>query len=1184
MKIVPESHFPPTAKAIDLSQFADKNRSVTDSPDTDGPDSDGPDSDGPDKNESSRHVSDAGCFASDGETEVLARIDVRGSDGRNGHDGTNHFNSPPSPGTRGTRGGDATDAVPGQNAGRVQLNLSYRGDRETLLIRGAAVRSGQSPHEFDDIKPIGRDGYLFVQANGGKGGNGGRGGDGGPGSQGSRGRNATRFTSGTNGGPGGDGGDAGNPTDGQPGGDGGVVVVDVHEADQGLLMLVKGNLAGGDLGFAGEPGRGGRGGPGGRGGSSYHWTETQSYRDSEGRTQTRTIMRSNPGGLNGPSGRDGSPSRYRAGDAWAGNAGSFKIVVVNDAGHASHYDSPFDLELETFDVASEYSVLEPDSLVSLDNVTIRNGGGMPTPPGYMIRIYLEDDDWIDCDGVDLVLSQSLAPEETYTFADRGLRFRINDYVVDDPRKRSFRLRHLVSPQATMESGIGRPFRNFENGEEMRVRFPIELVAVTCLNSLAPGESTRVIWGVTNVGEETFDQKYLYRAVRSQVRLLGGDLDLNQVVFFGVDDAEFDLRTADYQRQLSELAPGQTCVMETRIGIKQSCHAIPYQGISVGIDLHLQRPGTSSKHDEFRRVDYRKTFIRVSERYLREDGSRFLLIANEKTTTTDIDRWTQLADYFGSSLDVWDVSYYGFWDLARAVDGDKSLLQQWSGMTIIVPNNYYETPVGSTVAFKQLAKSQFLRAAADHDINFYIVGDSQTGGEEMLAASLIPVSDDKQSSPLKTQRDFLQAVKRWNKYVARSHDVVGGITGDAQNVANTSLGAVHEFDIERRTFLFQPKPQWLESEARRLQRKLSKDDPLHRWIIVHRSDTGDTDTTMGLFRRRKVGKLEVRRTLDSTKGSAVLYEVDGIDAIDRDFINSKANKHGIFLALKFEDKVDRFIRLVSERTFPRYRETYIDRPMTDDEVREIGGELVDSILTDLFNEQHVARTCKTWGRGGVRSIMPKLNYLAERSLNYGVTYQQMLDNEVSLGLLYELIANLRYMAVKSKTIWDSALIPTSFFKRSRAVSNHMMERSDRVATNIFGRYPSWWDRVTHAGDDYNPFGGAKKKSPQGIARKTADDRIAELEKILHDAQTPIGQYATAQDHPGLTYDPELLAETDRVMTGQQYDTLVAAEARANAMRYETEKAVRSKRSDLLVPMRTSIEIETQAPTNTAVPST
>ena len=114
-----------------------------------------------------------------------------------------------------------------------------------------------------------------------------------------RGRNATRFSSGTNGGPGGDGGNAGEPTDGADGGDGGDVTITVDEHETGLLMLLKGNLANGDLGFAGEPGKGGKGGPGGPGGSSYHWTEHQTYRDSQGKTQTRIIHRSNPGGFSG---------------------------------------------------------------------------------------------------------------------------------------------------------------------------------------------------------------------------------------------------------------------------------------------------------------------------------------------------------------------------------------------------------------------------------------------------------------------------------------------------------------------------------------------------------------------------------------------------------------------------------------------------------------------------------------------------------------------------------------------------------------------------------------------------------------------------------------------------------------------------------------------------------------------
>ena len=185
-----------------------------------------------------------------------------------------------------------------------------------------------------------------------------------------------------------------------------------------------------------------------------------------------------------------------------------------------------------------------------------------------------------------------------------------------------------------------------------------------------------------------------------------------------------------------------------------------------------------------------------------------------------------------------------------------------------------------------------------------------------------------------------------------------------------------------------------------------------------------------------------------RGSAVLYEVDSIDAINRDFILSKANKHGIFLALKFEDKVDRFIRLVSERIFPRFSEKYVDRPLTDDEIRAIGDELVDSILVDIYNEQKVARKAKTWGRAGVRALTPKLNYLAERALNYGVTHEQMLANEAGMDLLYDLIANVQYMASESTTIWDWGLFPTAYLKRSRGVSKHMLNRTDRIVSRHF----------------------------------------------------------------------------------------------------------------------------------------
>ena len=1104
-----------------------------------------------------------------------------GAPGQDGRDGVSFFSPPSSAGQDGRRGGDASRPVDGQDAGNLSMRLSYvEGSRDSrvLALEGQAELIGQGVRSIARAAEIGRSGYVFIQAPGGKGGDGGRGGDGQPGSRGRSGRNATRFSSGGDGGPGGDGGDAGNPTDGANGGSGGTVSLTVHRGDLGLLMLVKGNLTGGDIGFAGERGNGGRRGDGGPGGSSYHWTETRGYTDSQGKRRTRIVHRSNPGGSDGRPGRDGAASSYRARDGSPGSPGQFTIEVVSTDRQPQRYPSPYDLELVSFDVTSEYEILEPDSLVSLDQIVVRNCGGMPTPDNYTVRVRLASDRWILNDEVDLVMHRSLEPDETHAFADCGLRFRLGDFVVETPRRRSFRLHHLVHPQAWMESGIHRRFRQFGWNEEMLVKFPIELTPINCLGSLAPGESTRVIWAVTNRSPETFGQRYLRRAVRSTLGLLDGDVDRQHLVFFDDQDQPYDLVGQPFQSPIRDLKPGQTQLLETRVGVADTPGVIAYQGFAIGADLDLQRPGSSPNADQYRRVDYRKAFIRISERYLRQDGSRFLLVANEKTAINDIEKWTQLADYFGSGLDVWDVSYYGFIDLVRAVDRDRSLLQQWQGMTIIVPNNYFETPNGPTSTMEQLAKSQLLKAAADHDINFYVVGDSRSGREEMLEAALIPVNDDRPPSPLKTKKDFLRELKRWDKYVRKSKDVVGGATAQVRDLADVSLGAIHELNIRKRTFLFQPDPPWLQSEARRLQNRLSKIDPLHRWIVVHRYDTGDTDTSWGFFRKRNVGTLEVRRTLDATKGSVVHFEVDSIDAIDEDFINSKQNKHGIFLALKFEDKVDRFIRLVSERTFPRYSEDFIDRPLSDKEVQEIGAELVDSILVDIYNEQIVARNSKIWGPFGVGALTPKLNYLAERALNYGLTRRQMQENEITVELLYRLIANVRYMARRSKTVWDSAWIPTSLFKRGRAVSAHMRDRTDRVVTSIFGREPSWWQRGSTSRRAEDPFGSVKKKDTEESERTIAERRLSAIEAELDRIKLPVQSYASAQEHPGLTYDPELLPQHARVLSAEQFDRLLAREAHAREVRRTTEQAVKEERKDLLVPLQ-----KTQTQTTVSQPT-
>ena len=198
-------------------------------------------------------------------------------------------------------------------------------------------------------------------------------------------------------------------------------------------------------------------------------------------------------------------------------------------------------------------------------------------------------------------------------------------------------------------------------------------------------------------------------------------------------------------------------------------------------------------------------------------------------------------------------------------------------------------------------------------------------------------------------------------------------------------------------------------------------------------------------------------------------------------------------------------------------------------------------------------------------MPKLNYFAERSLNYGLTFRQMQEHPETLELLFELLARIQYIARQSKTIWDIPVFPTAFFKRSRAVSAYMIDRVDRILTNLFGREWTWWDKWTSASDDYDPFGNAKKAIPKGLARETAQQRVDAIEAKLDRQKVPLAEFTSAQSHPGLTYDPTLLSEANRVMSGEEYDRLANQERQADLKRAQIEYAIVKERSELLVPL-------------------
>ncbi|MFN9068186.1 MAG: hypothetical protein ACK5V3_13220, partial [Bdellovibrionales bacterium] len=129
-------------------------------------------------------------------------IDVSGRDGIKGSPGHSYNPSPRSAGfgsgSRGRSGGHAGPSTPGQNAGGIQVHLK---DKEIVAgqpmqavveMDATFITADNNPGKERKTFAVGSQGFMHLQAKGGRGGGGGTGGTGEGGQDGANGSDATR--------------------------------------------------------------------------------------------------------------------------------------------------------------------------------------------------------------------------------------------------------------------------------------------------------------------------------------------------------------------------------------------------------------------------------------------------------------------------------------------------------------------------------------------------------------------------------------------------------------------------------------------------------------------------------------------------------------------------------------------------------------------------------------------------------------------------------------------------------------------------------------------------------------------------------------------------------------------------------------------------------------------------------
>lgn len=661
---------------------------------------------------------------------------TNGKNGKNGADGT----------TYGSFGANGQHGEHGSSLNPVNIKLSFYSNTQQAIIR-------DGENFFRTI--IANDLYqstLSIKAIGGNGGNGGTGGRGGNGYNGENGIDATQYVRGTDGKPGGNGGNGGDGGNGGNAGNGGDINISLNQEDMDLLMLIdQVSMASGIRGEGGHGGRGGFGGTGGTGGSPCYWTTHNSktfsvdthynpsasfhnchsectfnfyidasnkrYSEEHARwvgtiTYHKTINHKNYGGRNGSAGVSGKNGK----DGISGKngvQGKYSIFINNNGAYSDRYN----IIITNFKpLSSDDGIIEPGEVIALNNLTVLNNGFMPTPKMQLIKVSTQVTDWIQpADPIEL--PGWLPANQKYT-SDQALYFTIKPNLHFIPNK---------VPKAQVTLGwhalVPRVNKYFDSVELQKttfeVRYPLEISLICNAHAITRLEEAPFVVQVRNVSTlATGTSAGIPRKVQLEISSINGK-ELNWVSKDNTcsqklnQPINFDIPLLGANS--SYFAAGTFKFIDQNLPF--------YTNIPIKANLKLgQRNNTSNRSIPI--IQSSESTLQLSENYIYDPHSEFLLITNSKTTGEEVAAWKEIILLLGSNLTIWNVSLYSGIDFNYKRKDGGSFIEQLVNKTIIILNNKYIddfTNEEKTIFTEDLCLAEIYYAAKKAMISTYVVG-------------------------------------------------------------------------------------------------------------------------------------------------------------------------------------------------------------------------------------------------------------------------------------------------------------------------------------------------------------------------------------------------------------------------------------------------------------------------------
>ena len=463
-----------------------------------------------------------------------------------------------------------------------------------------------------------------------------------------------------------------------------------------------------------------------------------------------------------------------------------------------------------------------------------------------------------------------------------------------------------------------------------------------------------------------------------------------------------------------------------------------------------------------------------------------------------------------------------------------LYEDWKDKTLVVLNNDFDSAAGKTRAAEQFAAQQLLKACADRDIGVLISGNSGDGGSTILGDALIPTHDVDYSTIQRFGNisEFGGALKEFKKFV-RSEGEQGRnpFPSDVSNVFS-------QIEYNKWRFWGEPKKEHLELQAAKLSKKIDQMFPEQRWVVVSRFSPEDAGKGfLGMGRNWKLGKLEVRRTLDTASGTIAALHMSNEQVHNPEVIKSRLVKTALFLSVKFENELEILSHILNHDRLPGEDRSVTNSP----KALETAEVITESVMTDLFNEQAAMRNAVFRGGLSKQDIlvrMPKMRKLVK------MMSKTNIDTEFGKQIAVELVARINHMT-RSQVSWYEHLVSMG---RSKRVRQAALSLSSELVKGFFGEMPGWFSKSDYLSEAEN--------------RSDADARIINREKELTADATRV--YDGPQQTEGIAFDPEFANPSSRVLTGSQFDEIAERERQRGINRQDFESKSAAAKAALLCP--------------------